>query len=215
MDNAIKNLLNKARESDIWELGNGYLYSLCRDHYYHKADNEIAAKIWLIGRSYSASVERRKNKKSNEKNDNFYKLIVVPALKNSILDSYLINLKRFSSINLNNVYYIIETHGYLTKVLNKITAMDKRSLSSKYLHFHCPRLFYIYDSRAVKGLRILKKKLQNKLKNKILKDKKYDKEYSRFYMACLDIHKEIITKYKIRLSIRQFDNLLISIADNN
>jgi len=61
-----------------WDLGNQTLYSLCQDHPMHDRDDVIIAKVWLIGRSYAAAVERRnmlrqsniaiyfdKNKKSN------------------------------------------------------------------------------------------------------------------------------------------------------
>ena len=44
-----------------WDLGNEVLYSLCHDYPKHDRGDAIIAKIWLIGRSYAAAIERRKN----------------------------------------------------------------------------------------------------------------------------------------------------------
>lgn len=49
------------RRRRVWDLGNRVLYDLCQSHPEHTRDDEIVAKIWLIGRSYAASIERRKN----------------------------------------------------------------------------------------------------------------------------------------------------------
>lgn len=39
---------------------NGILYRLCEEHPGHTNEDEIVAKIWLVGRSYSAAIERRR-----------------------------------------------------------------------------------------------------------------------------------------------------------
>jgi hypothetical protein len=51
----------------IWDLGNQVLYSLCQDHPGHDHGDAIVAKVWLIGRSYAAAIERRKNAKDTGK----------------------------------------------------------------------------------------------------------------------------------------------------
>ncbi len=73
--NITKRDVDLAKTDDIWALGNETLYKLCRDHPEHKNDKAIVAKIWLIGRSYAAAIERRKNKAANNPivNDAFYK----------------------------------------------------------------------------------------------------------------------------------------------
>ncbi|MCI0640696.1 MAG: hypothetical protein L0Y72_16605 [Gemmataceae bacterium] len=50
-----------AQKPWVWDLGNAALYDLCQEHPGHKKRDEIIAKIWLIGRSYSASIERRRH----------------------------------------------------------------------------------------------------------------------------------------------------------
>ena len=65
------NDIKRAQESNLWTIGNNCLYNLCESHPLHNDKQEFIAKIWLIGRTYSASVERRKDN-TNISNDNFY-----------------------------------------------------------------------------------------------------------------------------------------------
>jgi len=37
------------------------LYDLCKQHPLHTDADEIVGKVWLIGRSYAAAIERCKN----------------------------------------------------------------------------------------------------------------------------------------------------------
>jgi len=50
----------------VWDLGNRILYDMCQSYPGHSKDDEIVAKIWLIGRSYAASIERRRNAKHTD-----------------------------------------------------------------------------------------------------------------------------------------------------
>jgi hypothetical protein len=48
----------------------------------------------------------------------------------------------------------IKVHGDVTKLFKGINRrLTKRSLASKYLHFHAPEYFFLYDSRAVASMR--------------------------------------------------------------
>ena len=86
------------------------LYDLCAEYPLHKNPHEIQAKICLIGRAYSASIERRTIKE------------------------------------------ILSVHKCLEDLLGKVTERNNRSFVSKYLHFHFPNLFYLYDSYSEKAL---------------------------------------------------------------
>jgi len=46
-----------------------------------------------------------------------------------------------------------DTLDLTKKLFSKISGLNKRSLASKYLHFHVPELFYISDSRAYDAMR--------------------------------------------------------------
>ena len=59
--------VNASQQKSLWDFGNGILYDMCAIYPAHKSVDQIVAKIWLIGRSYAAAIERRKNaKESNE-----------------------------------------------------------------------------------------------------------------------------------------------------
>ena len=124
-------------EDDKWKFGNDILYQLCRDYPYHKDDSVIIAKIWLIGRSYAAAVERRKQKnEALPQGDRFYEQCVVPALKNSQLDQKIDDLRHHVSME-DAIEPILELHSYLVTKLEEITHDHKRSLASSIYIFTC------------------------------------------------------------------------------
>ncbi|MEO7044913.1 MAG: hypothetical protein ABI091_06365 [Ferruginibacter sp.] len=194
-----------------WDLGNEVLYDLCSNNFTHDTSEKILAKTWLIGRAYAAAIERRKNKSGI--NDNFYLKTVSAAFKKSKLDKILAELRNLNEISNHSIPQIIKAHYYLTQILFHITELEKRSFSSKYLHFHLPDLFFIYDSRAALALQLFIKKLPKDLQ--ILADRKNtDKKYSIFYYKCFVLRQEIYDRFKILLTPRQIDNLLIQVANN-
>lgn len=207
-----KKQLDTARQKSVWDFGNAILYKLCKDNFKHDLDEHIITKVLFIGRIYAAAVERRKNK-SNDINDNFYTDTVAPTFRKSKLDNKLLDLKNLKTEKVENIKSVLQTHNYLTSMLQKITALDKRSFSSKYLHFHLPELFYIYDSRAVKALRQFTSQVPKDLKH-ILDLDNIDNEYAKFYCKCFDLKRQIKTQFNIDLTNRQLDNLLIEVANN-
>ena len=58
-----------------WYLFDKVLYDLCKQYPRHNNPHEIVAKIALIGRAYSASVERRRNAKTQRDHDFYYEYI--------------------------------------------------------------------------------------------------------------------------------------------
>ncbi len=200
-------LVKKAMAPTIWDFGNEVLYELCKDNFWHTDDKKITAKVWLIGRAYAAAIERRKSKDTDD-NDQFYENRVISCFKNSLLDCNLKFLRKEKEITENNMIKILETHHQLITDIKNITSLKKRSLSSKYLHFHLPNLFFIYDTRVVNGLRRFYKKVPKEF-SFLLKDENIDKNYSIFFIKCFDLKNRIREKYNILLTNRQLDNLLI------
>ena len=193
-----------------WDHGNKVLYDLCRDNFYHQEEEKILSKVWLVGRAYSAALERRRNKE--EDNDEFYIKKVVPAFKNSNIDNYLNTLKAYESLTFDNLPYILKTHKELIKITFDVSKLEKRSFSSKYLHFHFPNLFFIYDSRVVESLREYITKVPKSME-KFLDSELVDVEYAKFLCKCFILKAQISSKYNIDLTLRQFDNLLIGLAN--
>jgi hypothetical protein len=193
-----------------WDFGNRILYNLCRDNFEHKEKDKIIAKVWLIGRSYAAAIERRKNK--TDINDNFYIDIVAPAFQKSELEVYLKTIKKYNELNIENIEQILKTHYYLMSIVKEITDLEKRSFCSKYLHFHLPNLFFLFDSRAQSALREFISHVPNEF-TKHLKSSNIDIEYSKFFIKSYYVKKQIEDKFDLNISIREFDKILISRAN--
>ena len=196
--------IDRALKDNNWTWFNSKLYQLCSKNFQHKTADVVMAKICIIGRTYSASIERRKIKLNKTPTDDFYEKIVAPVIIRSHIDKWLSSVKRYKTINKNRLPCIMEIHSNLMKVFKKISGMDKRSLASKYLHFHLPSLFYIYDSRAVKGLRTI---LPNfRVGNDFVK---CDPEYSKFCHKLFYLQEAIKEEYNKILTPRQLDRLLL------
>ena len=197
----IKDLIAKR---GVWELGNKVLYDLCERHPWHKEPDVIVAKIWLIGRSYAAAIERRKNG-TEEGNDEFYERTVVKALKKSKLDEKLGKLRKHKAVTRENLNEILGVHKYLVDVFSAITGLEKRSLASKYLHFHLPSLFYIYDSRADARL---KKFFPHHKLDRV--NGNIDNIYAKFCRKMLLFQTTIKEKTGLVLSPRELDDFLLN-----
>lgn len=197
-------------KKSVWDFGNGVLYKLCAENFYHIKDEKILAKVWLIGRAYAAAIERRRIKEAN--NDDFYIDKVVPAFKNSELDSRLNELSHFDRLTEDNLVKMLDTHYYFTKLTADLTGLEKRSFCSKYLHFHLPNLFPIYDSRVVGSLRKLISKTPLRF-SQILNSTRIDREYAKFVCKSLAVRQDIEIIYGEELTLREFDNLLIRFAN--
>src|SRR4030042_2454943 len=144
--------VNFALAPSPWDLGNEVLYTLCRNHPRHDRPDAIIAKIWLIGRSYAAAIERRKNANGKDTSDDFYKTTVVRKIKKSRLDDWLGSLPKNVTHAWAEVGLAVTVHKRLMDLFSDMTGLDKRSLASKYLHFHRPDMFFLYDTRAKTGL---------------------------------------------------------------
>lgn len=200
-----KKQIDECIKPKAWDLGNKTLYKLCEDNFDHSTTEKIVAKTWLIGRSYSVALERVRDKKYAS--DNFYIERVAPEFKKSNID-YLINELKLLEVNSDNSSKILELHFYLIKIIRSITYMDKRSFASKYLHFHLPKLFFIYDTRAVSALKKIVPVLPVEIK-KHYKTLDFDSEYTDFLFRCLFLQNSIASEYGIILSPREIDNLLL------
>ena len=199
--------------NSIWDLGNAWLYKLFETYPSNQNPEEIVAKVWILGRCYAAAVERRK---SDDKltNDEFYKTKVVHAIQSVQLDQLIAKIKSEHD-EVIQIKIKLESHKILQDKLKVITGHDKRSFSSKFLHFHLPDAFYIYDTRAVNGLKLLPDNL--KIKNKALKLKlgnnNFDIAYARFFFKCAYARAKISENLNRKISIREFDTILLDMVN--
>jgi hypothetical protein len=202
---------NSAKQIRVWDFGNAILYDLCQKNFRHVEDDKIVAKVLFIGRIYAAAVERRRNKKEGI-NDDFYTDTIAPTFRNSELDDLLNELSKYKELSVDSISSVLEVHSYLTNLLKRITDLEKRSFSSKYLHFHLPDLFFIYDSRAVIALRQFTSQVPKDLQ-KFIDIANADTEYAKFFIKCFDMKRSIQDQYHTHITNRQLDNILIDVAN--
>ncbi len=191
-------------KSSRWVYGNSILYEMCRNNPYHNQSDVIVGKLWLIGRSYAAAIERRKN--ADNTNDDFYYDIVAPKMLEigSELDSRLFRLKNDNLI-INDVKEILETHKFLMDIFRDMTGLEKRSLASKYLHFHCPGKFFIYDSRARRAINKYVKRPDKRLLNNL----DCDWEYGDFFCKMIELQSFLQEKLGEYQLPRKMDRFLL------
>lgn len=191
----------KKEQSDIWSFGNKILYNMCSENPLHNKKEIVAGKVLLIGRSYAAALERARIEKSSEQ---IYDVFLNDVLQNSdIIDGKIKFLNEISLSEIfENLQYIFDLHSLLTSIMEKATGLEKRSLSSKYLHFHCPDAFFIYDSRARKAINTLVGPQKNF-------NYKGDNEYIEFCLRVLKLKEFIKKETGLLLSPREVDNLLL------
>jgi hypothetical protein len=196
--------VRRAIDFHVWELTNDVLYRLCRRYPKHMNREEVLAKILLIGRSHAAAIERRRYTAGME-NERFYSSTVARGLLRKDVDQWLEPLHDLKTPTDSNAKEILRVHGKFTRRFEEMTGMKKRSLASKYLHFHYPHLFFLYDSRAASEIRALTAAWRDK---EVL-GRGIDKEYGRFFMRCLGLQKRIRAQCNTYMSPRQLDNLLV------
>lgn len=190
-----------------WEYGNSVLYRMCEEQPDHKDIDVIVGKIWLIGRSYAAAIERRKN--AVDGGDDFYYDVVAPKLLEigPELDDQIAGLKKSNGLIVDDVKEILSTHKFLMDTFYELTGLEKRSLASKYLHFHCPEKFFIYDSRARAGVGKLVKRPDKGLLNSV---PDYDSEYGDFVCRMIELQEYLDEQLGVYELPRKLDSFLLT-----
>lgn len=203
-----KNDIDYALSPSPWDLANEVLYSLCQKHPSHDSNQAIIAKILLIGRTYAAAIERRKN--AEETSDDFYEVTVVDKIKNSKLDSWLASLSNQIRDPWQALGTIVTIHKRVMDIFFELTGLEKRALASKYLHFHRPDLFFIYDSRAKEAISKVTPR-PNYIKDIAVEES--DLEYHIFCRRCQHLRDNIRERFAKTLTPRQIDKILLRITD--
>ncbi len=148
--------------NSIWYKGNQILYDLCRENPRHDDLQMTVAKSWLIGRTYSVALERRYKSVSGGRNTEIW--MVYKDFHNvwqdsdlqARLDKEIAKKTILSFNNLGDIHETLKLHKDLTNSIRGFSGQGI-SFSSKYLHFHVPQRFPIYDQISKVEL----KKLEN------------------------------------------------------
>jgi uncharacterized membrane protein len=196
---------NAEERKKRWAFSNMMLYDLCREYPKHDREDVVLAKVLTIGRIYAASIERRRHSVESAKGDAFYVRVVAPKIMNSALDEWIAALPAVLSPNRGELLPVLKAHRLLTKLFREISGLEKRSLASKYLHFHRPDLFFIFDSRAYRAVRAMEVGKEPQMLG--------DPEYSSFFGRCMNLRDRVNEEFHIKLTPRQLDDLLIAVSE--
>lgn len=178
------------------------LYDLCARFPRHELVEDIVAKVWLIGRSYAAPIER--GKLDALSSDDFYPRRVAPMVMGSRLDEHLNQIApKRDCRTVDDARLALAVHDALTTAFRRASGRANRSLSSKYLHFHRPHFFPIYDSRASSQIRRM---VVGRVPRGFPPG---DQEYRSFMARYLALAAWIREKDGADMSPRQIDRLLL------
>jgi len=135
----------RAVKPSVWDVGNEWLYKLCKTYPAHTDTAQVAAKIWLIGRAYSAAAERGVAGKGQADR---YIIELSQRFIDHKADRHLKRLPKPTADFRKHLDQIVDVHHSIEAIFSIKDELGRVSLTSKYLHFHRPDLFPIYDSRA-------------------------------------------------------------------
>lgn len=187
--------------------GDKMLLNMCRDNPGHTDVGVIASKIWIIGRAYSASLERHM-RDDVDSTDAF--LLAGAELQGVDIDEHLESAREQKACFRTAPTLALRIHKLVLDKLCNVTRRDPRSLCSKYLHFHKENLFPIYDQRAWVAI---KQVTPHGSKVKPIQcDFTPDYGYADFAKRVYWLLGEIEGRFNVKLSLRQVDHLLLNIC---
>ena len=164
----------------------------------------------MVGRVYAAAIERRRAK--TESSDDFYISVVAPRIMKSGLDDWIAEAAQHDLDRDEALDAMTNAHGRTTRLFQKISGLEKRSLASKYLHFHVPRFFFIYDTRALSGLRAVAEIVGRA--TAIRTSHMEDDAYRKFASKCLRLRQHVKFECGVSLGPRELDNLLLLLHES-
>lgn len=143
LEEARRHLGSALKEYD-YEPGMQALYGLCKRYPRHDSQEATISKLWLIGRSHAAALERTREPDAH----NSPYRPTARRLATGRLDELLGQARKprpaFSREHCEAAVAVVD---YLAGEFHKTTGQWKQSLAAKYVHFHVPTVPK-YDSIA-------------------------------------------------------------------
>lgn len=230
----IKQLADKIKEIIVNEVsfGNKLLYAMCVNKEGQEWGNvsRLADKLWLVGRAYTASPERRFTKKEKSPNDYhgdgtglFFEKVasniirvesyknIVSAVKGLQYLQFDGTGKDFTQLR-NGVLCVIKFNALLKVALQQFDTSQSAnhkekeyknhiSFCSKFLHFHAPYSIFILDYFTEEGAKNLVESCRRQ--PWVLKDITLGDE----------VCKPLFELFKRLLNYKQIDEFILNIKD--
>lgn len=140
----------EAAYAESWERIDMWLYQLCASSD-HSSRVDVQAKITIVGRTYSAGLERHVVLQDGQ-DDRLAVAADHLASHGPEIDAWLALLAPATGdLTPGRLADIVQVHGLFTSLIAEISRTSPRSFASKYLHFHCPDV-PVYDGYATAAL---------------------------------------------------------------
>lgn len=203
--------LGHSRGCPPFDVLNSILYDAVAAHPSNIDRPQIIGKLMLIGRTYSASVERRKTR--GHVKDERQALEVVIAAAEAIAVSRCSKLLDTIGVNdrltHDRLPEAVAIHLELCEALTVANNRENSSLASKYLHFHRPEFFPIVDSYVREGWSWVMDELDQSYKGwRVFGKVERYKDWSARVLDLRDLMEDSLCE---TVSLRQIDNYLLSI----
>lgn len=185
-----REFLTDALSQSILDPRSRALYDLCFLHRDHLRDEIVADKLRLIGRLYAEygaglgfSPEYSAHRLAKSPVDHWFASLATAEA----LDSWL----------------LLELHKRVMDLFADLPEAVARSLASKYLHFHFPELFCIYDEEVARAASLL-----SEGDGGFLAMSDFDRAYAQFLAVCRRLADRLAPELGRRLSPRELDRVL-------
>lgn len=193
-------VIRLALEKNYFEdFGNDVLYKMCREYPRHDLPEKTASKIWMINTAYSAGIMRKALYPTDITNK--------PEWLYTKVAETLVNFDKELEILKPGHFELskaLQIHGHLVRLIGVYTKARHISFASKYLHFHYPNNFFIYDNLAAKSLASMVK-----YKCCTADESEISQVYHDYCTKSVILKSYIEEHIGRTLSIRQFDRILV------
>lgn len=167
------------------------LYELCFMHRHHFSDDIVADKLRMLVRLCADRGILVRD---------FSPEYIAHRLGRAHVDRWFGGLATAEKLD---VALLLEVHRHMLRLFEELGEIEARSLASKYLHFHFPELFYVYDSRVAAAAVIL-----GEGECGFLALAEHDPAYGRFYACARKLTDKMTPLVGRRLSPRELDRVL-------
>jgi len=185
-----REFLTDALSRSIQDTRSRALYDLCFFHRHHLKDELVVDKLRLIGRLYAEYGAGL----------GFSPELGAHCLSKSPVDRWFSTLSTAEQLD---GWLLLELHKRVMDVFADMSDTEARSLASKYLHFHFPELFCIYDSQVDGAVRALVDGDRG-----FLAMGDHDPVYGCFHAGCRKLADRLAPLIGRRLSPRELDRVL-------
>lgn len=167
------------------------LYELCFMHRHHFRDDIVADKLRMLVRLCAERGLRMRD---------FSPEYVAHRLGRAAVDRWFGGLATAEKLD---IALLLEVHKHMMRVFDDLDEAEARSLASKYLHFHFPELFFVFDSRVEAAAMAL-----GEGECGYLAIHEHDPVYGRFYACARKLVDKMTPQVGRRLGPRELDRVL-------